>query len=166
MTDLRAALDAHEFRWSLYLAGCKCGNWSVQALDAGIGHRAWADHREAAVRAALAAAEPASLRDALEIALRTIHGSAVPLPNRPSPREYAEMIVRWMPATPLAWPSPDDEAAVEALARPIHTHQYVFPDRCTCGAWEWTDGIAKRQWSEHAARAILAALAPDAEAGS
>lgn len=58
MTTLRTALDAHEFRWSLYLAGCKCGNWSVQALDAGIGHRAWADHREAAVREALAAAEP------------------------------------------------------------------------------------------------------------
>lgn len=31
----------------------------------------------------------------LERALRTIHGGVVPLPNRPSTAQYAEMIARW-----------------------------------------------------------------------
>ncbi len=47
------------------------------------------------------------MRDPLAEALRTIHGDRVPLPNRPTPEEYAEVIRRWMP----------EGSAIEAEAR-------------------------------------------------
>ncbi len=40
----------------------------------------------------------AGLREALIRSLETIHGNIVPLPNRPSVADYADMILRWMPA--------------------------------------------------------------------
>lgn len=37
------------------------------------------------------------MSDPLAVSLRTIHGGIVPLPNRCTPEEYAEVIRRWMP---------------------------------------------------------------------
>lgn len=38
-----------------------------------------------------------ALQKRIELSLQTIHGNEVPLPNRPTPEAYAEMIVRWLP---------------------------------------------------------------------
>lgn len=56
-----------------------------------------------AALATLDAARPEPLDvERLAKALRAIHGGIVPLPNRCSPHEYAEMIARWYAEAALA----------------------------------------------------------------
>lgn len=50
---------------------------------------------------------------ALARALRAIHGNVVPLPNRPTPEEYATIIIRWLDGyevRPIEQAAEDDES--------------------------------------------------------